>query len=79
MHRRPSRLTDLWVVAAALFAGCNKEALPEPRIVSLELVSGMNQSGFVGGLLTSPLIVRAKDQDGLNGPWVAIYRLPPAA
>ena len=22
---------------------------------------------------------RAKDQDGLNGPWVAIYRLPPAA
>jgi hypothetical protein len=21
---------------------------------------------------------RAKDQDGLNGPWVAIYRLPPA-
>jgi alpha-tubulin suppressor-like RCC1 family protein len=64
MHRRPSRLTDLWVVAAALFAGCNKEALPEPRIVSLELVSGMNQSGFVGGLLTNPLVVRAQDQDG---------------
>ena len=64
MHRRPSRLTALWVVAAALFAGCNKEAINDPRIVSLELVSGMNQSGFVGGLLTNPLVVRAQDQDG---------------
>jgi alpha-tubulin suppressor-like RCC1 family protein len=64
MHRRPSRLTALWVVAAALFSGCNKEDPIAPRIVSLEVVSGMNQSGFVGGLLNSPLVVRARDQDG---------------
>src|ERR1700741_2452832 len=64
MHRRPSRLNALWVVVAALFAGCNKEALPEPRIVKLELVSGMNQAGFVGGLLTNPPVVRPQEQVG---------------
>lgn len=72
MHRRPSRLNALGVVAAALFAGCNKEAPNEPRIVTLELVSGMNQSGFVGGLLTNPLVVRAQDQDGQPVPGIQI-------
>ena len=64
MHRRLSRLAALAVVAAALISGCNKEDPIEPRIVSLERVSGMDQAGFVGGLLTDPLVVRAHDQDG---------------
>ena len=67
MHRRWLRTLTalLGAFATAALAGCSKEPPTEPRIVSLSLVSGNGQSGFVGGLLTQPLVVRAADQDGV--------------
>ena len=65
-HRRLNTSTAvLGAVLTVVLAGCNKEPLPEPRIVSLTIVSGGGQSGFVGGLLNAPLVVRAADQDGV--------------
>ena len=67
MHRRElnTLTTLLGAVSMVALAGCSKEAIPEPRILSLAAVSGTGQSGFVGGLLNAPFVVRAADQDGI--------------
>ena len=53
------------LAVAALITGCNKTPEPVPTIVSLLMVSGSGQSGFVGSVLLDPLVVRAIDQDGV--------------
>ena len=64
MHRCHTRALAVLLGLAAFISGCNKQDPPPPRIVSLDIVSGANQTGFVGGMLANPLVVRARDQDG---------------
>jgi alpha-tubulin suppressor-like RCC1 family protein len=66
MHRRTGRalVALLAIVPAALVTGCSEPETDPTRIVSLSLVSGGSQTGFVGALLPDPLVVRAIDQDG---------------
>ncbi len=50
-------------VPAVLIAGCESDSTTGPRIVSIEPVSGLGQSGLVGALLGQPFVVRAADQN----------------
>jgi alpha-tubulin suppressor-like RCC1 family protein len=66
MYRGLIRLLSVSALAvpAALMAGCTSESTTGPRIVSIAAVSGLGQSGLVGGNLAQPLVVRAEDQSG---------------
>ena len=48
---------------AASLAGCSDDGLG-PQFVTLEVVSGSNQTGYVGATLLEPLVVRAIDEQG---------------
>jgi len=54
-------------------AACTSESTTGPRIVAPVAVSGLGQSGFVGGSLTQPFVVRVEDQNGnaVDGALVA--------
>lgn len=60
------------MLAAILVASCDNGDPTGPRIVTLRLVSGNEQSAPVGTALGSPLIVRAVDQNGTVVPGVPI-------
>ncbi len=74
MHRRHLHTLTalLGAVSTAVLPGCSRSPGVEPRIVSLTIVTGNGQSGFVGGLLVQPLTVRAADQDGVPASGVQI-------
>ena len=75
MYRGPFRLLPLLAlsISAALMAACTSESTTGPRIVAPVAVSGLGQSGFVGGSLTQPFVVRVEDQNGnaVDGALVA--------
>lgn len=64
----PGALRRLGPIALALpallLAGCESDDATGPRIVSITALTGLGQSGTVGAVLTSPLVVQAADQAG---------------
>jgi alpha-tubulin suppressor-like RCC1 family protein len=56
------RSAVLPAIAAILAAACSDSDTTGPRIATLQVVSGDNQPGPIGGLLPQPLIVKVVDQ-----------------
>ena len=53
------------LVAMLAVSACGGEGTTGPRVpTKLEIISGANQSGPVGAILTGTIVVRASDQDG---------------
>ncbi|HUG28078.1 MAG TPA: hypothetical protein VMK53_07240 [Gemmatimonadales bacterium] len=74
MHGRSFRLPFalVSVLAATLLASCDTGNPTGPRIVSLSYVSGDDQAAPVGATVASPLVIRARDQNGVAIPGVQI-------
>src|SRR5215470_6222154 len=49
-------------MAVILVAACSDNDNTGPRIANLQVVSGDNQPGPIGGLLSQPLVVKVVDQ-----------------
>ena len=71
LSSRHLRLMTAPGFAAMILAGCTKE-LTGPRIATLVIVSGSEQSGVIGANLSQPLRVRAVDQDGNGASGVVV-------
>ena len=66
------RVTPLILGLAASLAGCVPEDGLGPQFVTLEVVSGTNQTGYVGATLLDPLVIRARDEKGEPTPGVRV-------
>jgi alpha-tubulin suppressor-like RCC1 family protein len=71
-RRRPGTLHITSLSLAGLLAGCSATDTTRPLFVTLEIVSGTNQTGYVGANLLEPLVVRARNERGESVPGVRL-------
>ena len=66
------RVSPLTFGLAASLASCSVDDSLRPQFVTLEVVSGTDQTGYVGATLLEPLVVRARNEKGEPVPGVRL-------